>query len=101
MIYAATPERHLHRWPKHHLDLLRHDLMAAGREPDRFPVVFDVLWMGYDDPLATEEQLEKVLRWPWSDRFDTQSSFSVPQTARHDLPVARLLEMIEQGPPGP
>ncbi len=98
-IYVASPERHLYTRPLHHMGILRRDLIAADRDPERFPVVFEVLRLDYDDPVATEEELATVLRWPWSDRIDTVTGPKVPkEDRRHDVPVRRLLEMIECGP---
>ena len=99
VVYVYSPEQHLHGKVARHLEVLRADLIAAGRDPDTFPVVFQVLRLDYDSPIASEEEIAPYLSWPFMDRFDSVVDRSAPAEERElDLPLKRLVDMIESGP---
>lgn len=100
VVFVVSPEQHLYRRVRHHLHDLRRDLATAGRSAQHYPIVFEVLHLDYDSPVATDDDVARDLKWPWMDRIDTETGPSVPeQSRRHDRPLLRLLEMIDKGPP--
>ena len=93
-VYVASVESHAYAQPKRHLEILRLDLIAAGRDPAAFPVAFELLRRPGGD-FASDDEVNAVLRWPRCERFVITGE--VPLAERgHERALDWVLEQASQ-----
>ncbi|WP_437313961.1 hypothetical protein [Sorangium sp. So ce385] len=71
VVFLATNAEHCFGRMRHFVKMLRADLVAAGRDPDSVPVVFQINHWG--PPIMPMSDLLQVLTWP---RCDHVQAFS-------------------------